>query len=381
METRQLEVIVKANTTQFNNSMGSLNNNLESTTSKFSNFSSNIKTAMLPVGIATAAIVGFGISAVKAFSESESINKQLNTVLQSTGEIAGVTSAKAVELSKSLEHMSGVSDETALNAENVLLTFTNIGNKIFPQATTAALDMATALNHGMLPSMGDVQAKAILIGKALQDPDAGLGALKRVGVNVDELKKKFTEGMSVQDKQKLILQELQTEFGGSAKAAGETFAGSLAKLKESFNDTMEIIGKSISDVIQPLVKHFASVGIAIGKWIEANPKIVKAITILAGVIAIAGIAFVALGTAVFVFETVASPVIAIVLAVIAAVALLAIGVNWLVGKLGGWSELFKEISNVYNTYLKPSIEHLIGIFNSQLLPALKNLWEIGRAHV
>src|SRR5207247_2090834 len=97
--------------------------------------------------------------------------------------------------SKEIEHTTSVSDETALAIENMALTFTNIHKDIFPQTTKAALDMATAMNGGMKPSAEQAADTMKLLGKALQDPDAGLGALHRVGVNVDELKKKF-EGVT-----------------------------------------------------------------------------------------------------------------------------------------------------------------------------------------
>lgn len=211
-----------------------------------------------------AALTAGAVESVKAFEESENIAAQLNNVLRSTGGAAGVTSDAAIALSKNLEHLTGISDETALNAENILLTFTAIKKDAFEPATRAAVDMATALNHGMVPSMEDVQAKAMLIGKALQDPDAGLGALHRVGVNVEELKKKFTEGMPIQEKQRLILQELGTEFGGAGEAAGKTFAGSIAKASENLNDLMEKIGELITRAISPAInwfnKMFESVG-------------------------------------------------------------------------------------------------------------------------
>jgi hypothetical protein len=208
------------------------------------------------VAAAGAAIVGFGVASVKAFEESERTAAQLDAVLRSTGGAAGVTRDAAVGLSKELEHTTGVSDEAALAAENMLLTFTNIGSDIFPDTTRAVVDMATAMNGGIIPSAEELRQQSIQLGKALQDPDAGLGALHRVGVNVDELKKKFTDSMPIQEKQKLILKELATEFGGSGKAAAQTFGGQIKMLQETFGDLMEDIGQGIVTVIRPLIEWF-----------------------------------------------------------------------------------------------------------------------------
>ena len=208
------------------------------------------------IAAAGAAVVGFGVASVNAFEESERTAAQLDAVLRSTGGAAGVARDQAVALSKELEHTTGVSDEAALAAENMLLTFTNIGKDIFPDTTRAVVDMATAMNGGVIPSAEELRQQSIQLGKALQDPDAGLGALHRVGVNVDELKKKFTDSMPIQEKQKLILKELATEFGGSGKAAAQTFGGQLKILQETFGDLMEDIGQGLVGVLRPLIEWF-----------------------------------------------------------------------------------------------------------------------------
>jgi hypothetical protein len=169
--------------------------------------------------VALAGVVKIGGDLVQSFNDSAQYGAQLDAVLRSTGGAAGISKDAALGLSKELEHQTAIGDEAVLSAENMLLTFTNIGKDAFPIATKAAADMATAMNGGAVPSAEQMRNQAVLLGKALQDPDAGLGALHRVGVNVDELKKKFTDSMPIQEKQKLILQELGSEFGGSAAAS------------------------------------------------------------------------------------------------------------------------------------------------------------------
>lgn len=340
-----------------------------------SNFGNAISKAVVPVGLMTGALVGFGIQAVKAFTESDAIASQLDAVLRSTAGAAGVTKDEAIKLSKSLQDLNGISDETALNAENVLLTFTKVSQDIFPEATQAAIDMATALNQGMVPSMEDVQTKTILLGKALQDPDAGLGALKRVGVNVDELKAKFTEGMTVQEKQKLILQELAIEFGGAGKAAGDSFGGQLSKLKEKFDDLMEIIGKAIVDKLKPLLDNIRNVVDAVTKWAEKNPELARTVTTVAIAVAALGAAFVALAAVGAVLNAVFSPFVLIAFAVIAAVALVAWGVKTLIDQFGGWDEVLKKLQPTIQFFID-LWNTVVALFNQYLLPVLQALWAI-----
>jgi phage-related minor tail protein len=114
-------------------------------------------------------------------AEGNRVMAQTNAVLKSTGGVAGVTAQQVDELANSLLRKTGIDDEAIQSAENMLLTFTNVRNvvgdqgNIFDQATTAALDMSTAMGT-------DLQSAALRVGKALQDPIRGSTALRRVGV-------------------------------------------------------------------------------------------------------------------------------------------------------------------------------------------------------
>jgi hypothetical protein len=198
------------------------------------------------------ALVGFGAAAVKAFAESEEVAAQTAAVLKSTGGVAHVT-AKGVEaLAGSLSAMSGVDDEAIAAGENLLLTFTKVrnetgkGNDIFDQATKAALNMSVAMGT-------DMKSSAMLMGKALNDPIKGMTALTRSGVSFTEAQKDQVKAMvaagNTLGAQKLILKEMETQFGGSAKAAGETFAGQINKLKVTVGNFMEDAGAKLVPIL------------------------------------------------------------------------------------------------------------------------------------
>jgi hypothetical protein len=221
------------------------------------------------------AVIGFGIASVKAFSESEELIAQTNTVLKSTGNIAGVTADQVTKLATALQKTTKYSDEDVRSAENLLLTFTSIGKDIFPDATKVVLDMSTALGQ-------DLKSSSIQLGKALQDPVRGITALRRVGVNFNDAQQdtisKLVETNQLAKAQGMILQELQREFGGSAEAAGNTFGGALARLKNQFNDVQEIIGQTISERLGPFVAA-AAAAIASIDW---STVVNRTITALSG---------------------------------------------------------------------------------------------------
>lgn len=202
---------------------------------------------------------------------------QLQNVLQSTHDVSGMTVESVNELAESIKKTTPIDDDAVLSAENMLLTFTSIGKDAFPDATRAVTDMATAMNNGATPSADQLKNTAIQVGKALNDPIAGVTALQRVGVKMtDTEKEQIATAMSHNDilgAQKVILGELSTEFGGSAQAAAGTFAGKMEMMKNNVEDVKKGIGKAIIEGIQPLATNLANFvnGDKFKEWIDKIP--------------------------------------------------------------------------------------------------------------
>lgn len=208
----------------------------------------------LKVGaLAAAGGVGAAAFALKSFvgdaMETQKIMAQTNAVLASTHGAAGMSAQAVGDLANSLSKVIPIDDEVIQSAENMLLTFTNIGKDVFPQATETVLDMATALGE-------DTQSAAVQLGKALNDPIAGVTALRKVGVALTDQQREqikvLVESGDVMGAQKIILKELQTEFGNSGRAAGETFAGKMKILNTQVGNIKESIGLALLPVLTKL---------------------------------------------------------------------------------------------------------------------------------
>lgn len=188
---------------------------------------------------------------VAEYSKHENAVRQTEAVLKSTGGAAGLTRDAVLGLSEALMQSTGVEHDSILEAENLLLTFTSIGKDIFPQATETVLDMSVALGQ-------DLKSSSIQLGKALQDPILGVTALRRVGVNFNEESrdtiKSLVDTGHAAEAQAMILKELQTEFGGSARAARDTFSGALKALNNQFDDVKESIGFYVAKVSRPFIE-------------------------------------------------------------------------------------------------------------------------------
>lgn len=187
---------------------------------------------------------------ITSFMESEKVTAQLNAVLKSTHGVAGVTAGEVERLSSTLQGLTGTSDEELTRAQALMLTFTAIGKDIFPQATEAALNLSTAFGQ-------DLQSSTIQVAKALQDPIAGVTALRRVGVTLTDQQevsiKTFMALGEVEKAQGVILAELETQVGGAARAFGETTSGKLKRFSEAIDNMKERIGEAIVKGFDPLI--------------------------------------------------------------------------------------------------------------------------------
>lgn len=185
----------------------------------------------------------------------QEVMAQTAQAIKSTGGACGMSAQAISDLATSLSKTTTFSNDTIQAGQNLLLTFTGIGKNVFPQTTQTMLDMAQAMH------MGPTQA-ALQLGKALNDPARGLTALTREGVTFSDKQKEMIKHMvAVGDTagaQKIMLKELQKEFGGSAQAAGKTFAGSLQILQNNLEDAKQKIGGALLPILGQLTGNITS---------------------------------------------------------------------------------------------------------------------------
>jgi hypothetical protein len=222
-----------------------------------------------------AAIAGVGIGAVAAAlgksvqnaAEAQRIMSQTEAVLRSTGTTANGTAADIANLSETLSRQTAVDDELIQSGANLLLTFKNIQNQsglnndIFNQTVQATLDVSRAMGT-------DATTEAIRLGKALNDPVKGLSALSRVGIQFTaqqrEQIKALTESGDLLGAQKIILAELQSQFGGSAQAYAQTFAGQIELLGIELENFSEEIGVIVMPALRSLMDGLREMAPEIG---------------------------------------------------------------------------------------------------------------------
>jgi len=200
----------------------------------------------LRVGAGLAA-VGIGIY-IKNTIEAEKVQAQLASRIKDTGMAAGRTLQMLNEQADKLQSLTIFDDESIGAAQAMLLTFKQVQGIQFDQAIESALDLSTVMGI-------DATNAAKLLGKALADPERGMGALSKAGVVFTdaerEVIKSMTEAGNVAGAQDLILQKLKGTMGSAAESARNTLGGALQGLKNSFNNLLE--GDSGSDGVRGAV--------------------------------------------------------------------------------------------------------------------------------
>lgn len=346
--------------------------------------------------------------------EAQNIQAELAAVLASTGGKAGMTAEAVNKLAGEFQAMTPFEDDAIAKGESMLLTFTNIGADVFPQATGAMLNLTQ--------KFGSMDSAATQLGKALNNPVEGISALSRVGVTFSDEQKKLIQGFmdtgDVASAQKVILAELETEFGGLAEAAGNTAGGQMAILNNEIGGIKDTIGAEflplltegalafrgfldsdfvdnainliiggirdmtsfVSENLPGFLASFQTNFIAVWDWVTQNEGVIV------GVLAAIGVAVAAFGVTVAAAAwTALSPLIPVI-AIMAAVGLAAYALYeaWN-SNFGGirdiaaqiWTEIEPIVANMRDwlaVNIPAAIETLKNYWETVLLPAIITVW-------
>lgn len=194
------------------------------------------KTGVVAGGAAVGFLAYNVVQGLESLAELEDVTRATGAVLKSTGGVAKVTAGQVRDLAEKYEDLTTVDDKVIQGGENLLLTFTNVRKKAFEPTLAAALDMSEALDM-------DLNASVKTLGKALNDPAAGLSRLTRLGVTFTAQEQKKIKALQESGRtfeaQQIILGKLNRLYGGRAKTAASGYRGSLNRLKDSVEELQQ----------------------------------------------------------------------------------------------------------------------------------------------
>lgn len=193
--------------------------------------------------VAGAAVLGFslvvggltlGLSAAVAEAEKfERSGFKVQAVLKATGMSAGLTAKEIRDLSSEIALSTLASVEGVEAAATKLLTFRDVQGETFKQALKLSQDLAEI-------GFGSIEAGAVGLGKALQDPITGLTLLSRQGALTKAQQRKIADEFKrtgdLAKAQASIIEALNIQVGGAGVAAAAGLAGAYDTLGQKTSE-------------------------------------------------------------------------------------------------------------------------------------------------
>jgi hypothetical protein len=239
--------------------------------------------AAIPAGLAIAGLGAFLTKSAKDAEDARIASERLGSVLTSMG--YPEAQSRVESYADKLEQQVAVDGEVIKATQAKLATFANLTATInesggaFDRATQASLDLAAA-------GFGSAESNAVQLGKALQDPIKGVGALARAGVTFTEEEKAkiktLVESNQMLEAQNLVLGAIEKQVGGTAEATASDFA----KMQISMENMREELGAALAPILEKVVgiiTRFAS-------WVSRNTTLVLVLAAAIGTLATAIIA-------------------------------------------------------------------------------------------
>jgi hypothetical protein len=243
-QSRTLKLSILGDVDQLKKSLNTGSTEVQGFGDKIGDFSKKAGLAFAAAGVAAAAYASkLLIDGVKSAIEDEAAQAKLATTLQN---VTGATNAQIAAVEDYITQTAlanGVTDDQLRPSLDRLVRSTKDVEEA-QKLQTLALDIAAGTGK-------DLGAVSEALGKAY---DGNLGALKRLGVGIDDsiIKSKNFDAAAA---------ALSKTFEGQASKQADTFQGKMARLTVAFDEAKETVGSYVLDALTPLISGFVDKGI------------------------------------------------------------------------------------------------------------------------
>lgn len=307
----------------------------------------------------TAPLVGIGVAATVMAADAEKAGAKLQASFKSMEAARKGFSLKGLEAqAEALGQLSSFDDDEIKEAQATLLTFGNVTGEAFDKGLEGAIGMSELLGQ-------DLQSSIIQVGKALNDPIKGVGALSRVGVSFTQQQKDqiaaMTEVGDVAGAQAIILGELDKQFGAVTETLAATDTGKTAQALEDLGNAGEQLGSVFLPVMAKAAQFVSGLAQA---FLGLDPGMQQFIATVGVVVAAIGPVVFVVGKLISSFQAVigvfnllklallTNPFTALALAVAAIAALIILN----------WDKIWAFLSGVWNK-IKEALSGLADFFS------------------
>jgi hypothetical protein len=236
-DIRTLKLALLADTKQFIDGLDKADKETRSFSDKLGGALKAGALAFAAVGAAAGAMaIKIGIDAVKAAIEDEKAMKSLAQTLKNTTKATDAQIAATEDFIDKTARATGVADDQLRPSLDRLVRSTQDITKA-QKLQTLALDIAAGTGK-------DLATVTEALGKAY---DGNLGALKRIGVPLDE------NIVKSKDFDKAVV-ALSETFAGQADVAANTFAGRMARIKIALDEAKESLGAALLPILEKFAR-------------------------------------------------------------------------------------------------------------------------------
>ena len=219
------------------------------------------------VTAAIAGVVAVSKDLISIYSIQEQAEVRLEATLRATGSAIGMSSKELRDLASSFQELTTYGDEAIIEVEKLFVASGSISRQALPRATEAVLDLAAAMGE-------DLGASAKRLAKALADPKSNLDSLKDANIQLSDAQKEEIKALQEQGDllgaQSIILEKVESSYGGIAKALADTDTGKLTQISNVWGDIKEGLGKGLLDSISPALDVLYEKLTKISAWITKN---------------------------------------------------------------------------------------------------------------
>lgn len=277
-----LRVTLGLNSAQFTSGLTAAQQQLQQTSSRFSAIGTKIAGIGAAMSLAfTTPFIAAGVHLLQGSQDAAAASAQVQAALTSMGDASGKTLEGLQATAEGLRNLTGVDDDEILKSVTAnLLTFGNVSGDVFDRAQASIVDISARLGS-------DLQSATMMVGKALNDPIKGLGALRKTGIQFTEQQQQqiiaMTEVGNVAGAQAMMLAELERQFGGAAKAAAD--ADIWTPMKTAMMDLEGAFEPLIRSVVAPAITAIAGLT---KTFASLPPSMIGIVAVSAAVVAALG---------------------------------------------------------------------------------------------
>lgn len=196
--------------------------------------------------VAVVAAFKMAKAALLKFLEVGKVVSRLNSTLEITGTLIGLTTERIRKLAREMSNAGVISEKQILRSAAILATFTNIAGEEFRKALELTTDLARAMGV-------DARTAALQFGKALSQPSTGLATLREAGViftvSQREMIIELEKTGRIVEAQNLLFKILaENGIDGNAKATDD-LVDKIDNLRNISENYLETLGSLIGQYI------------------------------------------------------------------------------------------------------------------------------------